>query len=197
LCGGQSTRMGRDKAWLAFGPEEVMLQRVVRLVSEVVAVERVVCVAAADQELPHLPECVQLVRDREPECGPLAGLATGLSAIAGRADAVFVTGCDVPLLVPAFVARMFECLGDHEIAVPHDGGRIHPLAAVYRTKVLGHAESLLASGERSLVSLIERCRARQVDGDSLRDVDPNRSSLANCNTRDDYQRALIASGIPA
>ena len=36
LCGGASSRMGRDKAWLPFGPDEVMLQRVVRLVGEVV-----------------------------------------------------------------------------------------------------------------------------------------------------------------
>ena len=35
LCGGKSSRMGRDKATLPFGPE-LMLQRVVRLISQVV-----------------------------------------------------------------------------------------------------------------------------------------------------------------
>ena len=35
LCGGKSSRMGRDKATLPFGPE-LMLQRVVRLIGEVV-----------------------------------------------------------------------------------------------------------------------------------------------------------------
>ena len=43
LCGGRSTRMGRDKATLPFGPE-LMLQRVVRLLGE--AVQRIVIVAA-------------------------------------------------------------------------------------------------------------------------------------------------------
>jgi molybdopterin-guanine dinucleotide biosynthesis protein A len=36
LCGGRSTRMGRPKLSLPFGPE-TMLQRVLRILSEVVA----------------------------------------------------------------------------------------------------------------------------------------------------------------
>ena len=197
LCGGKSARMGRDKAWLPFGPNEVMLQRVARLLGEAIGLERIVCVASADQVLPRLPERVSVACDREPGCGPLAGLATGLAAIAGRADAVFVSGCDVPLLVPALVAQMFERLREQEIAVPDDGHYVHPLAAVYRTSVLPIVESLLASGERSLMSVIERCQTARVDSDSLRDIDPELSSLANCNTPEDYHRALAAAGFPA
>jgi molybdopterin-guanine dinucleotide biosynthesis protein A len=188
--------MGHDKAWLPFGPGETMLERVVRLVSEVVPADRIVCVAAEGQKIPCLPGWVRLVRDREPYLGPLSGLGTGLSVLERDADAVFVTGCDVPLLVPAVVARLFDLLGEDEIAVPHDGERYHPLAAVYRTSVRSYAESLLAAGERSLVSLIERCRSRTVPLDALRDIDPNLSSLANCNTPDDYQLALLACGFP-
>ena len=52
LCGGQSSRMGRPKALLPFGPE-VMLERVVRILSAVA--RPIVVVAAPDQELPPLP----------------------------------------------------------------------------------------------------------------------------------------------
>ena len=52
LCGGKSSRMGRDKATLPFG-SEVMLQRVIRLVSQVVNVHRIVVVAAPGQALPE------------------------------------------------------------------------------------------------------------------------------------------------
>ena len=48
LCGGRSNRMGRDKATLPFGPE-CMLQRVVRLLAEVVELSKIVVVAAAGQ----------------------------------------------------------------------------------------------------------------------------------------------------
>src|SRR5262245_20696566 len=124
LCGGKSSRMGRDKATLPFGPE-LMLQRVVRLLSQVVS--PIVVVAAHDQQLPALPPRILLARDGRQGRGPLEGLHAGLAAIAGRADAVYATGCDVPLLVPVFVRRMIDLLGEHEIAVPVEAQFEHPL----------------------------------------------------------------------
>lgn len=117
LCGGKSTRMGRDKAMLPFGPNEVMLQRVVRIVSEVVEPSRIVVVAAEGQALPALPEKVQIARDKRPERGPLEGLRAGLAAIGDRADAAYATSCDVPLLAPAFVERLFELMSDSLVVI--------------------------------------------------------------------------------
>jgi molybdopterin-guanine dinucleotide biosynthesis protein A len=188
LCGGASTRMGRDKVLLPFGPSEVLLQRVVRLVGAVVPHDRIVCVAAVGQSLPPLSADVVIIRDEHPAWGPLAGLATGLAAIAPLAEAVFVCGCDAPLLVPAFITRMFELLAKHQIAAPHDGQRLHPLAAVYRSDVLDVTRSLLATGDRSLQALLRQCDTRQVPIDELRDVDPQFNSLENCNTTEEYER---------
>ncbi len=100
LCGGKSSRMGWSKATLPFGPE-LMLQRVARLLSEVVS--PLVVVAAPQQELPPLPREIQVVRDRREGRGPLEGLCAGLEALQDRADAAYATSCDVPLLVPQFV----------------------------------------------------------------------------------------------
>ncbi|NQV25999.1 MAG: molybdenum cofactor guanylyltransferase, partial [Rhodopirellula sp.] len=107
LCGGHSTRMGRPKFSLPFG-DEVLLQRVCRILSEVVS--PIVVVAAADQELPSLPENVRVVRDEYDSLGPLAGIATGLDALRKDADAAFVTSCDAPLLRSEFVRRLIELL---------------------------------------------------------------------------------------
>jgi len=185
--------MGRDKTLLPFGPDEVLLERVVRVLGEVVPPGRVVCVAAVDQSLPPLVAEVQIVFDAQPHAGPLAALATGLAALRDRCGAAFACGCDAPLLVPGLVTRMFELLAGHQIAAPHDGERFHPLAAVYRIDVLSTAESLLAAGERSLVALLDHCDTRPVPVDDLRDVDPQLASLANCNTPADFQRALAVA----
>jgi molybdenum cofactor guanylyltransferase len=197
LCGGNSTRMGRDKAMLPCGPSETMLQRVVRLVGEVVPPERIVCATAPDQSLPVLPAGVRTVPDRDPGRGPLAGLAAGLEALQAEADAVFVAGCDAGLLVPAFVRRMFELLADFQIAAPHDGTRWHPLAAVYRTDVLPTVQARLATDDRSLIALLAACRTRRVPIDELRDVDPELLSLAGCNTLEEYKYVLQRTGPPA
>jgi molybdopterin-guanine dinucleotide biosynthesis protein A len=153
--------------------------------------ERIVCVAADGQVLPKLPNEVRVVRDLYPQAGPLGGLATGLKAMGADVQAVFVCGCDSPLLVPAFVRRMFELLGDRQIAVPRDGEQLHPLAAAYRSDVLQVAEALLAEGERSLRALVARCDSRVVDVEELRDVDPELLSIVGCNTEEEY-RALLA-----
>jgi molybdenum cofactor guanylyltransferase len=189
LCGGRSVRMGRDKATLPFG-DETLLARAVRTVGQVVAAERIVCVAAAGQELPALPDGVRVVRDAYPNAGPLGGLATGLAAIGTDVDAVFACGCDAPLLSPAFVSRLFERLGDAEVAVPQEGDQLHPLVAVYRTGVLSQAQSLLTAREQSLLALVQRCESRVIATEVFRDIDPQLDSLVNCNTIEDYERAL-------
>src|SRR3954470_13122208 len=93
LCGGRSSRMGRPKAWLPFGGE-LMLRRVVRVLRGVV--EPVVVVAAPGQDVPELPAEVAIVRDEIEGKGPLAGLAAGLAALEGKAEATYLSSCDVP-----------------------------------------------------------------------------------------------------
>jgi molybdopterin-guanine dinucleotide biosynthesis protein A len=191
LCGGKSSRMGRPKAWLPFG-KELMLPRVVRLLGE--AATPIVVAAAADQILPYLPAEIEIIRDEEPERGPLQGLAAGLEALRGRADAAYLSSCDVPLLQPAFVRRMVESLGGHDIAVPEVGGFRHPLAAVYRVEVAAIAARLLAEGRLRPAFLFDQARTRIVRPEELADVDPDFRSLRNLNTPAEYEAALGAAG---
>src|SRR5436309_3285066 len=142
LCGGQSSRMGRPKAWLPFAGE-LMLPRVVRLLGE--AVGPVVVVAAPGQEVPPLPAGVEVARDEEEGRGPLQGLAAGRAALRCRADATFLASCDAPFLQPACVRRLVELLGDRSVCVARVGGYHHPLAAVYRLFVAQAVARLLAA----------------------------------------------------
>lgn len=195
LCGGRSTRMGSSKAMLPFGPER-MLQRVVRLVGEAVPRENIVVVAAEGQELPPLPSEITVTRDRQPHRGPLEGLACGFAALAEKADAAYATSCDVPLIVPAFIQRMFELLTGHDIAVPKEEEFHHPLAAVYRLGILPQVEQLLAADRLRPVFLFDQCRTREVAVDDLRIADPKLQSLQNVNQPTDYVSALQAAGFP-
>src|SRR5262249_53639943 len=174
LCGGESRRMGRPKAWLPFG-DEVMLPRVVRLLGE--AVSPIVVVAAPGQDVPPLPEGVDVVRDEERGRGPLQGLAAGLAALEGKADAADLSSCDVPLLQPAFVRRLIELLGDTDICVPRVGDYHHPLAAVYRVGVAGAVHRLLAEGRLRPVFLFEVVPTRVVGAAELADADPTFQTL--------------------
>ena len=192
LCGGKSTRMGFPKALLAFGAE-TMLQRVVRLLGTIVA--PIVVVAAPQQSLPELPESVTVTRDEQEGRGPLEGLRAGLKALPGAVDIAYVTSCDVPLLVPGFVQRMIELLGDHDIAVMDIDGFPHPLSAVYRRSTLPHVEALLAAGRLRPVFLFEAVRTRRVQPEEMASVDPQLLTLRNLNNRGDYLDALSSAGL--
>ena len=192
LCGGQSSRMGQPKATLPFG-DEVMLTRVVRLLASVV--DPIVVVAAPQQELPELPNEVVIVRDRREFRGPLEGIYGGLHALKGQADAAYATACDVPLLVPAFVQRLSTLLGEHDVVVPVEGRYHHPLAAIYRTRVVPEIKQLLSTQQLRPVFLYERVSTQQVPVELLREVDPNLLTLRNVHTPDEYADVLRQAGL--
>jgi molybdopterin-guanine dinucleotide biosynthesis protein A len=216
LCGGQSRRMGRSKAWLPLG-DETLLQRVVRLVRE--AAWPVVVVAAKGQSLPTLPADVRMVRDERDEAGPLEGLRVGLAALAessptdGRSnerrstdgdstdgdsadgdatragssfEAIFATACDTPLLCPGVIRFLAGELGEHWAAVPVAGAHFHPLTAVYRPAALAMIESLIARGESRLSALCDQPGVRAIPVDRLRAVDPRLDTLLNINRPEEY-----------
>lgn len=194
LCGGESSRMGRPKAWLPFGGEPLLV-RVVRRVAE--AASPVVVVAAPGQVLPPLPPEVRVVRDAVSGQGPLQGLLAGLEALADLATAAFACATDAPFLCPALVRRL-ETLrreGDHDAAVPRAHGHVHPLAAVYRVTVREAVRELLDRHVRRVLSLLDGIDARLCDeADLLADntlcaADPQLRSLHNINTPADHERA--------
>jgi molybdopterin-guanine dinucleotide biosynthesis protein A len=187
LCGGRSSRMGKPKAWLPFG-DELMLQRVVRIVRE--AVEPVVVVAAPGQDVPPLSSEVLIVRDEVEGRGPLGGLAAGLSALKGKADAAYLSSCDVPLLQPEFVRAVISLLGDSSACVPRVGERLHPLAAVYRVAVLPVVREMLGAKIFRMTDLLSAIPSRIITDRELASTDAEFRSLRNVNTPDEYAAAL-------
>jgi molybdopterin-guanine dinucleotide biosynthesis protein A len=189
LCGGKSSRMGLAKAWLPIAGEP-MLARIVRLLSEVPRLSGpLVVVAAPSQDLPKLPSHVTVERDEVEDRGPLQGLAAGLDALSGQADAAFVSSCDVPFLQPAFVDRMIELLGDDCVCVPRIDGRIHPLAGVYRVSVLYTVRTMLDANRLRTTELFDSLPARFVGAEDLVGVDPSLASLRNLNTPEEFELA--------
>jgi molybdenum cofactor guanylyltransferase len=195
LAGGRSTRMGRPKAALEWHGS-TLLHRVAGIVGRAVD-GRVVVVRAPGQELPSLPPGVRVVDDAREGRGPLQGLAAGLAAVADDADLAYVSSTDVPLLHPAFVARVLAGAAEEnvDVALPVAQGFRHPLAAAYRTSLLAEVEDLIERDRMRPAFLFERARVRELDEhELLRDgklarADPELLSLLNVNDPDEYERA--------
>jgi molybdopterin-guanine dinucleotide biosynthesis protein A len=190
--------MGSPKAWLDFEGEPLLV-RVVRRMAEVAS--PVVVVAAPGQVIPGLPEGIIVVRDPVSGRGPLQGIAAGLDALVGRAEAAFVSSTDAPFIHPALVRRLHALRqGSFDIAVPRAKGRSHPLSAIYGLEARAEVSALLAADRLRLSSLFERLRtvfadeALLLEGDELRTADPELLSLENVNTPEEYAAALARVG---
>lgn len=195
LCGGESRRMGRSKAWLRLG-SETLLERVAGRLGAVAS--PVVVVAAEAQELPQLPGGLGVARDRFPSRGPLEALRTGLEALEGSAEWAYVTGTDSPFVNPEWVRRLREWGEDYDLVLPVDGDRMHPLAALYRiVPARRAAEAMLGEGKRRLSELAGRLDTLRVGVEAMREVDPALETLRNLNTPEDYGQALRDLGLSA
>lgn len=196
LCGGESRRMGRSKAWLPFG-DELMLQRVVRLAGTVA--RPIVVVAAPNQEIPELPGDIAIVRDLIAGRGPLQGLAAGFSAVPDTVELAFATATDVPF-EPRWITRLVELIDGYDLAIPFTDGYYHPLAAMYRFRVvLPVIDGLLREDRLRPVFLVEAVKSRIINDAELRTVDPDLRTLRNLNHPGEYEEALIDfrdSGMP-
>jgi molybdopterin-guanine dinucleotide biosynthesis protein A len=194
LAGGRSRRMGRDKANLPWHGS-TLARRAVGLLARC-ADAPVIAVCAADQELSHLPDWVDVVRDAEPGLGPLAGLAAGLAAAGARAPVAAVCAVDAPLAHPAVLEALLAALGEAPAVVPRSGGRLQPLFAVYRTDLAPLASEMVAAGERRAAALGDRAGARVMDRAELlalhgvADADPELTSFLSLDDDSAYAGAL-------
>lgn len=190
LAGGRSSRMGRPKALLDWYGTPLLTH-----ICDVLRPELdgpIVVVGAVGQALPALPRGVETVEDQRQDRGPLEGIAAGLRAVGDRADAVYVSATDVPLLAPAVVRLARSALLDGvDAVVPRIGGRMYPLTAAYRTSLAPLVERLLAEQQLRALDLVEATAVRWLSEQELRAVDSELDSFRNVNTPADYRAALV------
>jgi molybdopterin-guanine dinucleotide biosynthesis protein A len=177
LAGGESRRMGRDKATLPGpGGAATLLEYVAGVLAQ--RCEPVFVVAAPGQPLPAVQG--KVIRDEVRGQGPLPATGRGLRAAAeAGARYAFVCAVDMPLLSAELIDDLVRLATETnaEIVLPWDG-RSHYLAAVYRTDLAERIDGLVAGGARSMRALIDASDTQQI-------VLPESRFLANVNTESD------------
>lgn len=184
LAGGQSRRMGRDKAALAWENSDILgslLTRLMPLSDDVVVVSNTVR---------SIPETIRQVSDILPSKGPLSGIHAGLAY--ARYDLAFVTACDVPFLAPELISELVYAVGSADGSVAVHKEKIEPLFACYRKGCGGVIEQLLAQEQyrvRDFLAQINWVPVQQLD--KLHEY-----CFMNVNTGDDYEKAkaILAKG---
>lgn len=157
LAGGRSRRMGSDKASLDWEGRP-MLTAVTGVLAQrcdpvLVAAPNT---SAAYAELSDV-EDVDWITNEPAGGGPLGGLVAALEAAeAAGSPAAFVCATDMPLITPELIDELLNGLtASADAVVVHEGGRDHPMAAIYRTRVVPRLAALLESGEQRMLAALD------------------------------------------
>ncbi|HWM25354.1 MAG TPA: molybdenum cofactor guanylyltransferase [Chthoniobacterales bacterium] len=160
LAGGESRRMGRDKATIVFGGE-LLWQRQIELLRGL-RPERVF--VSARQKPSWLPLDTELLLDDPPSRGPLSGLTRALERT--QTSHLVALAVDMPFITAEQLHVLCSLAGNGCGVVPLIGERAEPLAAIYPREAGSDFSAALASDDFSL----QRLSRNLVDGGKLRIV---------------------------
>ena len=182
LAGGASSRMGTDKSQLVLG-QQTFTARIAETLFAVTDSVTLVGRALDDSSLPKVP-------DIYPHWGALGGLHAALAAC--RREWAIVVACDLPFVTRDLLLFLASLRLDHEAVVPlQRDDRPQPLAALYRVDPCRErAETLIQSGRRRPLDLLEAVNTRWVAFDELRNLDQADRFFVNINTPEDYYAAI-------
>lgn len=151
LAGGQSTRMGRDKAWLQLGGKPLLQ----------LAVEKVRAAGAAEVFISGKPgedysslKCPVLL-DLEPGFGPMGGIERALRL--ASSPLVLVLAVDLPQMTPEFLRKLASRCDRFTGAVPMLKGAMEPLAAIYPRRCHSFASTAILKAQRAVRDFAEHC----------------------------------------
>ena len=154
LAGGQSRRMGQDKARLVLPDGRRLWERQLGVLRELGPEELFISGTRRDD----FPGDVPCLADELPGCGPLGGIAAALKAI--QSARLVVLAVDLPAMTAGFLRTLLakgpDTLSVAGLIPQTDDGFFEPLAAVYPKAALAEAQTQLRSADRSLQRLVRR-----------------------------------------
>lgn len=180
LCGGESRRMGQDKAKLQVG-KYTFLEQIVRNIMDNGPDEMFLSVRRKND---YSEIKVTHIEDLEQNKGPLMGIYSVMCV--ASYEKIWVTSCDMPFIdwqVAEELAVYFEDGIDAVIPVDRTGKK-YVLCAWYRKSTLEILKEQLESGDLKVKHLLGRLRVYYVAVEGLTD---GSHKFQNINTREEYQ----------
>lgn len=175
LAGGESTRMGRDKALIEVSGQ-TMFSRPLALLRQFFF-QVIIAGNRPDLALPGIPA----VPDLYPGSA-LGGLHTGLAE--ARTDWIFVIACDMPYPDSRLLEMLLDMKDGFAAVVPETPRGYEPLFALYHKSCLPVFEDALKQASPSIHRLYPRLNVGWLN---WREMPPDSEiSLLNLNTPDDF-----------
>jgi molybdopterin-guanine dinucleotide biosynthesis protein A len=183
LAGGQSTRMGVDKAFVQL-EGCTLLAHALALAKNVTSDVRIV---GSPQKFAAFGEVVE---DEFPQHGPLAGIHAALRASSSELNLMLAV--DMPFVEVPFLEYLFQEAARHEsvmVTIPIAAGAWQTLCAVYRKPFADLAEQALRQGKNKIDPLFCDIEMRIVDEHELTQQNVSPEMFRNLNTLEELKQA--------
>jgi molybdenum cofactor guanylyltransferase len=184
LCGGKSSRMGRQKAFLPYGGTTMIehrLNRMQGLFSEVFLVTN------QPEDFSHISSNV--VKDIVPEKGPLAGILSGL--LVSIHEHCFVVPCDMPLLDDTLIRAMVARRKGVDMLLYQHDNVVEPLVGVYSRRATISLEQALFRNDACTENLTDGLKI-EIFSAPRRDRDAEFPPHFDVDTAGDYGKLIAA-----
>lgn len=185
VAGGESRRMGRDKALLPWR-DRTLLDHAIERLRLVTHDVRVLCGPRARYESHGVPVVPDVVVNQ----GALGGILSGLVA-QGRPLGLFLA-VDLPAVSPALLEALVAAAPGFDAVVPVWSRGPEPLCAVYSGACLEPIRRRLAAGEAKMTSFWPDVRVREWGAGEIGRFGEPADLFANLNDLDDY--SLVRRG---
>lgn len=153
LAGGESRRMGRDKATVVF-QDEPLWRRQLRVLRDLGPQKVFV---SARTESPWLPDDTELLLDEPPSRGPLSGLTKALAQM--ETSHLLALAVDMPFVTREQLRLLCREATEGCGVVPMIGERAEPLAALYSRESALDFAAALAGRDFSMQKLVRELAA--------------------------------------
>jgi molybdenum cofactor guanylyltransferase len=180
LAGGESRRMGRDKATMEFDGR-VLWKAQLELLREL-GPEKIF--VSARTKPGWLPDNVELLLDDPPSRGPMSGLAKALAAI--ETTHLIALAVDMPFMTAGELRRLLALTTEGCGIVPTIGDRAEALAAIYPATAAADFQAALAGPDLSLQSVVRKlAQVEKIRLLAVQDAEANR--YRSVNEPDDFK----------
>jgi molybdopterin-guanine dinucleotide biosynthesis protein A len=150
LAGGESKRMGQDKALIAIRGKPLWLRQLDLL--RRLHPSEILVSARTDPE--WLPRGIDFIEDAQPSRGPLSGITACLARI--QTEHLLVLAVDMPFMTEECLLDTCADIGPGWGVVPVIENRGEPLAAVYPRRSLTEFSKALGGQDFSLQPLVRK-----------------------------------------
>jgi molybdenum cofactor guanylyltransferase len=150
LAGGESRRMGKDKATALFQGKPLW-QVQLNLLQELQPAE---IFLSARSDTDWRPADITFVADEPPSRGPLSGVAASLGRI--RTKHLLALAIDTPFMNEKYLRFLCDQTGPRRGVLPIIGDRAEPLAAIYPVEARVDLVAALSGSDFSLQTATQR-----------------------------------------